>query len=88
MEKRLEDTVGKGEGGPNWESGVETYTSLYVKWIASGNLLYDTGNPKPGLCDSLEGWNGEGGGREAQEGAAICILWLIHVDVQQKPTNL
>ena len=23
---------------------------------------------KPGLCDNLEGWNGVGGGREAQEG--------------------
>ena len=28
---------------------------------------------KPGLCDNLEGWDGEGGGREGQEGGEICI---------------
>ena len=26
-----------------------------------------------GLCDNLEGWEGEGGGREAQEGGDTCI---------------
>ena len=30
--------------------------------MASGNSLYDTGSPK--LYDNLEGWVGEGGGRE------------------------
>ena len=25
------------------------------------------------LCDKLEGWAGVGGGREMQEGGAICI---------------
>ena len=35
--------------------------------------MYDTGNPKPGLCDNLEGWDGEGGGREVQEGGELCI---------------
>ena len=38
-------------------------------------LLYDTGNPKPGLCDNLEGWDGEGGGWEVQEGGGICITY-------------
>ena len=28
---------------------------------------------KQGLCISLEGWNGEGNGREAQKGGDICI---------------
>ena len=27
----------------------------------------------PGLCDNLEGWDGVGGGREAQEGGDVCI---------------
>ena len=32
---------------------------------------------KPGLCINLEGWDGEGDGREG-----ICVyLWLIHVEV-------
>ena len=32
----------------------------------------------------MEGWDGVGGGREVQEGGDI---WLIHVDVWQKPTQ-
>ena len=36
--------------------------------IASGSLIYDAGNPKPVLCDNLEGKGGEGGVREVQEG--------------------
>ena len=43
---------------------METYTLPYVKWVASGNLLYDVGNPNLVLCDNLERWDGEGGGRE------------------------
>ena len=27
----------------------------------------------PVLCDNLEGWDGVGGGREAQKGGDICI---------------
>ena len=66
MEKRLEDTAGKGEGGPNWESSIETDTLPCVKWIASGNLLYDAGNSNLVLCDNLKEWDGVGGGRETQ----------------------
>ena len=29
---------------------------------------------KQGLCVSLEGWDGEGEGREAQKGGDICIV--------------
>ena len=29
--------------------------------------------PKQGLCIILEGWDGEGDGREVQEGGDICI---------------
>ena len=35
--------------------------------MASGNFLYDAGNPNPVLCDNLEGLDGVGGGREVQE---------------------
>ena len=28
---------------------------------------------KQGLCVNLEGWDGEGDGREVQKGGAICI---------------
>ena len=36
----------------------------YVKEIASGNLLYDSGSSNTELCDNLEGWDGKGGGRQ------------------------
>ena len=29
---------------------------------------------KPGLCDNLEEWDGEGGGREVQEAGGICVF--------------
>ena len=52
---------------------------------------------KPGLCDDLE-WrrDGEGGVRQVQGGGDIYIyiyiyiythLWLVHVDVWQRPTQ-
>ena len=45
---------------------METYTLLYVKQTASGNLLYDAGSSNQVLCDNLEGW-------EVQEGGDIYI---------------
>ena len=59
---RLLDSVGEKEGGMIWENSTETYRLPYVKEIASGTLMYDTGNPKLVLCDNLEGWGGEAGG--------------------------
>ena len=29
IENRLMNTAGKGEGGTNWESGIDTYTLSY-----------------------------------------------------------
>ena len=34
--------------------------------------MYERGKPKPVLCDNLEGWDGEEGGREDQEGGDVC----------------
>ena len=57
--------------------------------------MYEAGHPKPVLCDSLEGWGGEGvwggvvwGGGEGLrvEGTRVC-LWSIHVDLWQKPSQ-
>jgi len=41
--------------------------------MAAGNLLYDAVSSNLGLCDSLEGWDGEEGGKEVQEGGVICM---------------
>ena len=53
----------------NRESSMETYTLTCVKQIASGNLLYDSGNSNQGSVTTYRG----GMGREAQEGGDICI---------------
>ena len=37
------------------------------------------------LCDNLEGWDGVGG-RFKKEGLYV-YLWLIHVDIWQKPAQ-
>ena len=49
-------------------------------------MLYEAGSSNQVLCDNLEGWDGVGDGREVQEGGGMCI-WLIHVDVWQKPAQ-
>ena len=36
--------------------------------------MCDDGNPKQVLCDNLKGWDGEEGGRGAQEGGDLCVL--------------
>ena len=43
------------------------------------------GTQKPVLWDNPEGWGREGGGRGIQDGGTHVYLWLIHVDVWQKP---
>ena len=67
------DTAGEEEGGTHWESSTETYTLPYVKQTASGKL-YKHRELNLVLWDHLEGCDGVGGGREAQEGRDICIL--------------
>ena len=42
--------------------------------MASGSLMYDTGNPKPVLGDNLEGWGGEEGRRGfRREGTCVYL---------------
>ena len=47
-------------------------TLPYVKLIANRNVLYGSGHPN-GLCTNLEGWDGEGDGREVQKGGDVYI---------------
>ena len=67
---------------------METYTLQYVKHLASGNLLYEVGSSNQGLCDSLEGWLGVGGGRRFKREGAYVYLWLIHVDNGRNQHNI
>ena len=48
------------------KSVTQKFTILCVKQIASGNLLFDSGNPGA-LCQAV-GWDGEGDGKEVWEG--------------------
>ena len=58
---------------------METYITICKIDSQWGNLLYDTGSSNPVLCElsnpvlNLEGWDGEGEGKEFQEGGDICI---------------
>ena len=73
IENRPADRVMQGEGGKNLKSNIEIYTLPYIKQIASGNLLYDTGSSNSVFCDNLEGRIGMGSGSMVQEGEDICV---------------
>ena len=53
--------------------------------MTSATLMHETGHSKPVLWDNPEGWGGEGGGRGVQDGGTYVYLWLVPVDVWQKP---
>ena len=64
----LLDSVGEGEGGMIWENGIETCIISYMKRIASPGSMHDTGCSGLVHWDDPEEWDGEGGGREVQDG--------------------
>ena len=64
----LLDSVREGEGRMKWENGIETCKLSCVKWISSPGLMHDTGCLGLVHWDDPEGWDGEGGGREVQDG--------------------
>ena len=68
VKNSLLDSVGEGEGGMIWENGIETCILSYVKQITSPGLMHETGCSGLVHWDDPEGWDGEGGGRERQDG--------------------
>ena len=52
VKNKLMVTKGEG-GGMNWETGIDIYTLLYIKYITNKNLLYSTGNSV--FCNDLYG---------------------------------
>ena len=68
----LLDSVGEGEGRMTWENGIETCKLSYVKRIASPGSMHDIGCSGLVHWDDPEGWDGEGGGRGAQDGEYMC----------------
>ena len=61
-----------GEGEMYGESNTETYITI-CKTDSQWEFAVCLRELKQGLCINLEGWNGEGNGREVQEGGDICI---------------
>ena len=57
IENRLMGTAGWGEEGESGRYGESNmkYTLPYAKYIANGNLLYDSGNPNWGSVTTYRG---------------------------------
>ena len=61
------------------KSNMETYITIHKK-DSQWKFAVWLRKPNQGLCINLEGWDGEGDGREFQKGEYIYIyIWLIHV---------
>ena len=54
------------------KSNMETYITIY-KIGSHREFAVQLRKLKLGLCINLEGWDGEGDGREVQKGGHICI---------------
>jgi len=55
--------------------------------MTSASLMHEGEYPKLVLWDNPEGWGGEGGGRDFQDGGTHVHPWLIHGNVWQKPLH-
>ena len=64
------------EGGMYGESNMETYITM-CKIDSQWEFAVWLRKLKQRLCINLEGWDGEGDGREG----TYVYLWLIHADV-------
>ena len=60
--------MGEGKGGILRENSTETCILSYVRQIASPGLMLETGCSGLVHWDDPEGWDGEGGGRQVQDG--------------------
>ena len=61
-------TLGEGDGGMIWESGIETCRILYMKRIASPGSMHETRCSGLVHWDDPEGWDREEGGSRVQDG--------------------
>ena len=59
--------VGEGEGGPDWDSNIETYTITICKRYSQWEFSVWPKEFNPVLCDNLEGRGGVRGGSWGQE---------------------
>ena len=71
VNNRLLDSVGEGEGEMIWENSNEICILSYVKQIISPGLMHEQGCSGLVHWDDPEGWDGEGDGKEGQDGEHI-----------------
>lgn len=43
------------EGGIYWETGIDIYTPLYIKWLTNKDLTYNTGNSSQNFAMAQKG---------------------------------
>ena len=67
-------------------SNMETYITI-CKIDSQWKFAVWLRKLKQGLCINLEGWDGEGDGREVQKGGDICIPMGDSCEVWQKTTK-
>ena len=60
----------EGEGGMYGESNMEIYITV-CKTDSQWEFAVWLREHKVGLCNNLEGWDGEGGGRDVWEGGDV-----------------
>ena len=80
IKNRLVDSGREREGGPRWESSIETYTLPYVKLDRQWKFALWCRELKPGALWEPLGWDGVGGGR----GHKYTNGWFM---TRQKPTQ-
>ena len=74
MEKQTYGHRWEGREGELYgESNMETYITI-CKTDSQWEFSVWLRELKQGLCINLEEWDGEGDGREFQEGGDICVL--------------
>ena len=80
VKNRLLDSVGEGKGRMIWENSTETCKLSYAKQTASPGLMHETGCSGLMHWDDPEGWDGEGNGREVEDGEHMytngCFMWM------------
>ena len=76
----------EGEGEMYGESNMETYIMVY-KIHSQWEFAICLRELKQGLCINLEGWDGEGDGREVQKGGTYVYLWATLAALLAKITH-
>ena len=76
--------MGEGKNGMIRENSIETYILSYVKQISSPGSMHETGCLGLVHWDDPEGWDGEGGGRQVQDGNT-CTPMMDSCQCMAKP---